>query len=472
MNDFESIDRTRLEQDLHQALKLWHSAGMEGSPLDYLFLLEQAQEVDNLRQATNQILLKALESLATDYDEDARLLRMRFLDRMVMHAVANRLNVAEVTANKKQRQALRRLATVVIDMEQRARNDRLIILERRLNLPAQPHLFGIEAYGQQLRQLLLAEKDPWLISIEGLGGIGKTTLAAVMTREIALTRRFENIAWVSARQQDFLPHLGLQPAEPAPALNVDTLVDTLLDQLNPNAVRPPSPAEKLITLNRLLKKAPYLMVIDNLETAADYQALLPILRQLANPSKFLLTSRHSLKAAEDVSCITLKELNEEDTLAFLKHEAKLRGLPSLTEASEEQLVHIYQVVGGNPLALKLVLGQVWVLPLSQVLENLRQAQGKKADQLYTYIYWQAWQTLDPASRQVLLVMPLVQDGTMDQLAAISGLGAAGLSQALEQLAAFSLLEVGGDLEYRRYRIHRLTETFLLNEVVKWQSGGE
>ncbi|NIP25291.1 MAG: hypothetical protein GWN55_14600 [Phycisphaerae bacterium] len=44
-----------------------------------------------------------------------------------------------------------------------------------------------------------------------------------------------------------------------------------------------------------------------------------------------------------------------------------------------------------------------------------------------------------------------------------------MSQALDELVALSLVEVGGELERRRYRIHRLTETFLLTEVTKWQS---
>ncbi len=44
-----------------------------------------------------------------------------------------------------------------------------------------------------------------------------------------------------------------------------------------------------------------------------------------------------------------------------------------------------------------------------------------------------------------------------------------LSQSLRQLAALSLVQISGDLEDRRYIIHRLTETFLLNEAIKWQS---
>jgi hypothetical protein len=89
--------------------------------------------------------------------------------------------------------------------------------------------------------------------------------------------------------------------------------------------------------------------------------------------------------------------------------------------------------------------------------------------LYTHIYWQAWHALDPASRQLFLIMPLAQDGTLSQLTTLSELEIAELNQALAQLTTLSLIEARGDIEQRRYRIHRLTETFLLNEVVKWQS---
>jgi DNA-binding MarR family transcriptional regulator len=115
------------------------------------------------------------------------------------------------------------------------------------------------------------------------------------------------------------------------------------------------------------------------------------------------------------------------------------------------------------------VGQTSRLPLPHVLDNLRQAQGDTVDKFYTYIYWQAWHLLDEASRQLLLMMPLAppQGSGLAHLAAVSGLDGGALSQAIEQLAALSLLEVSGSLSERRYRIHRLTETFLLTEVAKW-----
>ncbi len=338
----------------------------------------------------------------------------------------------------------------------------------RLAMPPEQCLFGVSQKQQQLRRILEQAEAPWLIAIDGIGGIGKTSLASALVREIMPAGQFYDIAWVSARQEEFLPGAGLQQID-RPALDVDTLTDALLEQLDDRGLLSLSAEEKVAALTNLLKEHPYLIIIDNLETVVDYQALLPLLRKLANPSKFLLTSRHSLYAHSDVFCLSLSELNRADTFAFLRYEAEVRGLPELTEAPQAALADIYQVIGGNPLALKLVVGQIRVLPLPQVLENLKQARGKKIEEMYTYIYWQAWHALTSPGQKVLLVMPLAQGGTIDQLTALSEVAGDELDQALEQLVGLSLVEVGGDIEQRRYHIHRLTEAFLLTEVIKWQS---
>jgi len=68
-------------------------------------------------------------------------------------------------------------------------------------------------------------------------------------------------------------------------------------------------------------------------------------------------------------------------------------------------------------------------------------------------------------------MPLVAEsgGGLDHIAELSTLPDARLTTALQQLVTFSLINVRGPFEARRYSVHRLTETFLLNEVLKWQT---
>lgn len=337
----------------------------------------------------------------------------------------------------------------------------------RLDFMPDQALFGVDEAQAKLANLLLQPGRPWLIGIDGMGGLGKTSLAHALARAMLESHRFYDIAWVSARQEEFLPE-GVLRRIIQPALTTETLVDTLLTQLNPGLGLTRSSDEKQTIVGRWLKAKAYLVVVDNLETAADYQSLLPLLQQLANPSKFLLTSRHSLRSQANVYCHSLRGLSKEDSLALLRHEAVTRSLSSLAVAGAESLHRIYQVVGGNPLALKLVAGQLSILPLAQVLDHLRQADAKSIEELYIYIYWQAWEMLSEAGRQMLVAMPLAQEGSFADVMRESELEPGPAGQALKELITLSLVEVGGDLEQPRYRIHRLTETFLLNEVIKWQ----
>ena len=69
-----------------------------------------------------------------------------------------------------------------------------------------------------------------------------------------------------------------------------------------------------------------------------------------------------------------------------------------------------------------------------------------------------------------MLMPLFAGDGADlaAISRVSDLSHDPLVQALEHLVKLSLVNVAGDLHHRRYSIHRLTETFLLREVIKWQ----
>ena len=62
-------------------------------------------------------------------------------------------------------------------------------------------------------------------------------------------------------------------------------------------------------------------------------------------------------------------------------------------------------------------------------------------------------------------------GGLPQIEAVSQLPVARVTDALQQLVRFSLVNVriaSGPRAGNRYNIHRLTESFLLEEVVGWQ----
>ncbi|MEM7028897.1 MAG: NB-ARC domain-containing protein [Chloroflexota bacterium] len=465
------------QQAVEFSLLLWHRASRQNQQTNAIhpsramkLLLRQIQPMnDDVAWTTNDILLKLVNELEVEHPQLGKIVRLRFLGQLTASEVANRLNLAEGTVYKYQKQAMVRLKEMLAQWEQQPQTNGFAALEQRLHLPQEVELFGVQRILNNLLSMLAEPGPPWLMSLEGIGGIGKTTLANALLRQVPLTYSFQAVGWVSAQRAFFSPLQGVQADDKA-ALDIHSLVDQLLNQLHPQPPPVTAPEAKLAALKELLESGPFFIVIDSLETMADYEALLPILRDVVNPNRILLTSRVSLNGQDDVHTTTLSALSKADTLNFLRHEAKIHHLPKLAEVAADQLARIYAVVGGNPLALKLVVGQLHRLPLSQVLENLQLAQGKAVDALYTYIYWQAWHSLDEISQQILLTMPLAQDGDLKQLAAVTKLEIPPLRQALQQLTHHNLIGVDGGLEESRYYIHHLTETFLLNEVARWQTG--
>jgi hypothetical protein len=91
------------------------------------------------------------------------------------------------------------------------------------------------------------------------------------------------------------------------------------------------------------------------------------------------------------------------------------------------------------------------------------ARGKPVEELLDFIYDHAWQALDQESRRVLQAMLLVTEegGRLEQIAAAAELDEDKTALCLQHLATLSLVNVGGDLSERRYSLHQLTQTFLV-----------
>jgi hypothetical protein len=333
-------------------------------------------------------------------------------------------------------------------------------------------LIGVEGHLDSLLRILISPEPPWLISIEGYGGLGKTSLAHALSRQVIQQRLFVDFGWVSARQYIFDSRAGIKPVGLPAALTVESLVEKLVAQLMPDTPRSDTlfAQESQALLKMRLKQIPHLIVIDNLETVEDVEVLLPTLRELASPTKFLLTSRESLYHESGIYHFPLPELSETDALRLIRYETKLHNLTHLKQASDDDLKEIFEIVGGNPLAIRLVVGQTHEFALDVILDGLAQAQGQTVEELYTFIYRRSWESLDEPARTLFLAMPLITDEgeSLEGLIELSELDAITARHSLKQLIDLNLVNSFGDHRERYYSIHNLTRTFLHNQVLKWK----
>jgi hypothetical protein len=215
MNQQHTLLFATLGPDVRQALKEWHGNSDAPSPLRYLYLFRQVQRegYNNERQATNQVLLRAIEALEATHPQDAHLLQLRFLDLLPIYQLANQFNVAESTFYTMQREAVERLTTTIRRLELEARATQQALLIMRLEPATYTNLVGVDGQVEQLQKLVTSPAAPWIVAIEGIGGIGKTSLADRLLRALIEQGPFDEMGWVSARRKRFTLDGALQAVE-------------------------------------------------------------------------------------------------------------------------------------------------------------------------------------------------------------------------------------------------------------------
>ena len=417
------------------------------------------------------MLVDGIDQLAAQQPEQARILRLHFLDGLAMHMVANRINRSEPAAYKLQRKALQSLAEIIHAEEMTLKAGRSEAILSRLGVPEYDRLFGVDELLGDVMDLVQSPGQPWLILLKGIGGIGKTSLADALVRKAVTENIVARVGWVTARRQIFRLS-GHIEAEKTPILTTENLVENLARQILGDTPLPVpfTVAQVMPILRQRLNDDPHLIIVDNLETVTDLETLLPALRLLARPSKIVLTSRRSLLAESHLYHCQIPELSPNSAFSLLRHEARTRNAQALTEADDDALHDIYATVGGNPLALRLVAGQTLMHDLPSILSTLTGAKGQSAGQLYSFIYRNAWDGLDEIAQRTLLVMPLAppQGLEFSVLARTSGLDDSDLYDALERLVRANLIDRRGDLATGRYTIHPLTQSFLQEQVLRWR----
>lgn len=451
-------------RSIHLALRSWYSQKPDDALQDLLLTrrIGVEQQGATVRLISNQVLLNGIERLRQGNEEAANILQSRFLNQETAQAVGFRRNLSEDIIFQHQRAAIQQLAEVIWSQEKALIKERFERVENRLESSTYTKLFGVTEKLAEIQALIESHTDAWLLALEGSGGLGKTSLADALARQLAGSTRFDEIGWVSARRRLFHLSGEIDTLNTRPDLTMVELVDVLIEQFDLNGLAHASDAEKLLGIKDFLKSRPCLVFIDNLETAADYSMLVLQLTGLAHPSKFLITTRYSLQDISGVYIMPLKQLACDDALALIRYEAKTRGLSELSDAPESELEPIYTVTGGNPLAIKLIVGQIHSLSLSVVLSRFSAVKGKPVEELLDFLYAAAWQALDSNHRRVLQAMVLVVDaGRLEQIAAASELSEDEAAACLHRLTGLSLVSVSGGLYEKRYSLHQLTQAFVV-----------
>lgn len=228
------------------------------------------------------------------------------------------------------------------------------------NLPTPEHtqLIGRKKEIADLLELLSSQYAAHLISVDGIGGVGKTALVLEVAYRCLWASTgeapdptiptFDAIIFVSAKQQ-YLTPVGLLPYSEAQRTLRDIFRE-IAQTLNRFEITQATLEDQPLKVRDALSRQRALLIVDNLETMVEKQEILAFLYRLPPQVKVVMTTREQAL----FSPVRLDQLEEEEALNLMKKEAQEKHVA----LSDEQASILYQRIGGIPAALVFSIGQI------------------------------------------------------------------------------------------------------------------
>ncbi|MFJ8310969.1 MULTISPECIES: ATP-binding protein [unclassified Streptomyces] len=319
-------------------------------------------------------------------------------------------------------------------------------LGRRRYLPYDiPDFTGRTAEVARLAELVSGGAASAVVvsAIDGMAGVGKTTLA-VHTAHLMAGRFPDGQFYCDLH--GFTP--GYDPVGPASAL------EALLRMAGVDGARIPHTLEERSALWRTTLSAwRALVVLDNAADAAQVRPLLPGSAACA----VLVTSRRRLLALEGAVPLSLDVLPEAEACALV---ARIAGRDRVADAPEA-IAEIAELCGYLPLAIRMAAARLAHRPawtaedLTAELRAGRRRSGPVGnEQAVSAAFALSYARLSPGHQRLFRLLGLHPGADLDAYAAaaLAGTDVATARQWLEELVDVHLLE---QYEPHRYQLHDL-----------------
>lgn len=312
----------------------------------------------------------------------------------------------------------------------------------------------------ELRRLLqpYPKSRAYVITIDGIGGIGKSALAleaAYALRDqfanLPEAERFDAIVWVSAKRSYLTADGILERSQAFRTLN--DLYAAIAQVLDYPAITRAKAEDQRAIVEEVLRNQRTLLILDNLETVDD-EDLLIFLRELPDPTKAIVTTRHRIDVAHP---IRLTGMPHEDTMRLIGQEAARKNV-TLSADEQEQL---WQRTGGMPLAIVWSIGLMGLGGSADTV--IRRLGGGQSDIARFCFEESVARIRDRDAHKSLMALSLfASDASRESLGVVAGFGddEFGRDIALEELLRLSLVNKIHD----RYGLLPLTQGFVHLEV--------
>ena len=210
---------------------------------------------------------------------------------------------------------------------------------RQDNLPPRPDTF----FGRKkeiIQALKGLRRSGQLISVEGMGGVGKTMFALHIAHsclpgpQTRLKIPFDYGVWVSAKDR------------PRQSIELNEILDKIAEVLGHPPITQLPIEQKKVLIDWHLRRHRTLIVVDNFETINDPD-LETWIKSIPEPSKILVIGRSKL--SQKAWAVDLQGLDTKSALKLIHEHSRRLGLPLIDH--KEALLPLVEATEGNPKAI-------------------------------------------------------------------------------------------------------------------------
>jgi hypothetical protein len=270
----------------------------------------------------------------------------------------------------------------------------------RLLAPHHNQFIGRQKLLDEVKQAL--ESRGYIISLDGVGGVGKSALAIELVRQLYRSKSYSFIVSLSAKHKIWVKHTETRQANFSGYTELLKEIAKVLE-LDTNNTDNFTLKQSIVDFMRGVNG---LLLVDNIEEIEDPAVFDFLKNDIPEPVKIIVTSRIS----RDLPARTISVLgmNEDEALTLLQHELERIGYTNYINEVEEAK-EITRAAGYLPLAI------IWAASLVATSRSLHQvsSQLRKHDstrrEFLEFCFATMYDELSDVAREVSLLCPYLQN---------------------------------------------------------------